>query len=99
MIKNTEPISMTESQKYLDKDRHSEIQGFINKFIKLKEKDAEKLREKLEGLDLLKVKKTHIAKIIDLLPEDKNDLNKIFTDIGLDDDESKKILDAIAEFR
>lgn len=99
MIKNSEPISMTESQKYLDKEAHSDMRGFIKKFVQLKEKDAEKLREKLEAMDMLKVKKTHIAKIIDLLPEDKTNLNKIFTDVSLTDDESKKLLDAIEEFR
>ena len=99
MIKNAEPISMTESQKYLDEEVHSDLRGFIKKFAQLKEKDAEKLREILEKLDLLKVKKSHIAKIIDLLPEDKTDLNKIFTDISLTDEESKKILDAISGFR
>ncbi len=98
MIKNNEPISMTESQKYLDKELHSEMRGFIKKFAKVKEKDAEKLRETLEKMDLLKMKQTHVAKIIDLLPEDKTDLNKIFTDVGLIDDEAKKILEAIKEF-
>ncbi len=99
MIKSNEPISMIEAQQYLDKDEHSELRGFIKKFVKLKEKDAEKLKESLEKLDLLKVKKIHIAKIMDLLPEDKENLNKIFTDVSLTDDEANKILNAIKEFR
>jgi DNA-directed RNA polymerase subunit F len=99
MIRSSKAISMTEAQKYLDKEKHSELIGFAKKFVRLSIEEAQKLNEKLENLDLLKVKDSHIAKIIDILPEDKTDLNKIFTDVSLTEDESTKILDAISEFR
>lgn len=101
MIKENTPLSMTESIEYLDarKSSDAELKGFIKKFVKLNSKQVEQLREKLEKLDLLKVKPSNIAKIIDFLPEDKENLNKIFTDVSLTEDESKKILDTIEEFR
>jgi len=101
MIKNSEPLSISEVEEYVSQDTesNSEILGFIKKFKKLSSKDAKELKKKLQELDLLKMKAEHIPKIIDLLPEDSGDLNKIFVDVSLDDEETKKILDAIKEFK
>ena len=41
----------------------------------------------------------HVSKIIDTLPESREELNKIFTEISLDEDEAKKILDVVEEYR
>jgi len=99
MIKNSEPLSMAESISYINKDEGSgaEVIGFIKKFTKLKPEKAAEMRGNLEKLDLIKMDKNHMTKIIDLLPKDGEELNKIFTDIGLDEDETKKILDAIKQ--
>ena len=99
MILNKTPISMAESKEYIDKDSGAETLTFIKKFVSLKPEEAKKLREKIQGLSLLKVKEERIAKIIDLLPETADDLNKIFIDMGLDEDETKKILETIKEFK
>jgi DNA-directed RNA polymerase subunit F len=101
MIKESTPLSMTESLKYIGKDRDSEtdVRNFMKKFVKIKPEKAKELRKKLEELDLIKMKPEYIVKIIDLMPEDKESLNKIFTDVGLDEDETKTILGAIEEFR
>jgi len=101
MITNTEPLSMAETLKYMEgeKDSEDEIKKFIKKFVKIKPEKAKELRKRLEALDLIKVKPEHIAKIIDLLPENQENLNKIFSDVSLDEDESKKILQTTEEFR
>lgn len=101
MIRYREPLSMTEALEFVEdkKDSEADIRKFIKKFMKLKPEDAKKMREKLATLGLLKLKQEYIAKIIDIMPENQENLNKIFTDVGLDEDESKKILDTIEEFR
>jgi DNA-directed RNA polymerase subunit F len=101
MIRYREPLSMTESVEYIEdeKDSEAEIKKFVKKFVKLKPEEAKKMREKLSSLELLKLKQEYISKIIDILPENFEDLNKIFTDVGLDEDEAKKVLDIIDEFR
>jgi len=99
MIKNNKPLSLTEASQYLDESNDSELIGFVKKFTKRDLKETLKLRKNLEDLDLLKIRADHIVKIIDLMPETQEDLNKIFVDIGLDEEESKKILDEIKEFR
>lgn len=97
-IEERQILSMSEIGEYLDRDTNSDLIGFMKKFEKTKIKNAKELREKLVGLDLMKMNEGHIAKLIDLLPEDKDELNKIFSDVGLDEDETNKILSAIKEF-
>lgn len=101
MIKNRTPISMAEAKEYLkgDEEHLSELKGFLNKFQGLDLKDSKKLQEELRGLEIMKIKEEHIMKIVDLLPETKEDVNKIFTDVGLDEDETTKILGKIKEFK
>jgi len=45
--------------------------------------------------NMLKLKREHVVKIVDLLPEDASDLNKIFTDVSLNEDETNNILKII----
>lgn len=100
MIKENTSLSMTEALEYIDdRESRTQLKGFIKKFAKLNPEQAKKLREKIQNLDLLKIKQEHISKIIDLLPENKENLNKIFTDVSLTEDESKQILDSIEEFK
>ena len=87
---------MAEAKEYT-KDK--EIIGFIKKFIKINPKDAKELRKNIEELGLIKVNSEQISKIIDLMPEDEESLNKIFVDINLDEDETKKILETIKKFK
>ncbi|MBI2043131.1 hypothetical protein HYT25_01965 [Candidatus Pacearchaeota archaeon] len=96
-IRNNEPLSMAEVTEYLDKD--SEAMKFIKKFTKTTGKEAKEFRKKLESLDLMKMKSEHISKIIDIVPENHEDLNKIFVGTSLDEDESKRIFDTIKEFK
>lgn len=101
MIKQNNSLSIAEALKYVDSKNESEakIKKFMENFKKLDIDEAKGLRKKLEVMELLKMKDSHISKIIDLVPEDKENLNKIFTDVSLTEDESKQILDAIEEFK
>jgi len=97
MINSNEPMSIPESGKYVEKG--SDFSTFVKKFTKLSPSEALEFREKLEKLDLMKLKTEYIVKIIDIMPENQEDLNKIFVGISLDEDESKKILDTVKEFK
>ncbi|MDP7520806.1 MAG: hypothetical protein QF567_01070 [Candidatus Pacearchaeota archaeon] len=98
MIKDMQPISMAESLEYIKKGETGAT-GFIKKFVKLNPKDASELKDKLNKLDLMKLKEEHIAKIIDIFPENAEDLNKIFVGVSLNEDETKKILETVKEFK
>ena len=101
MIKYREPLSMAESLEFIEdkKDSEDDVKKMIKKFVKLKPEEGKKLREKISSFKLIKLKQESISKIIDIMPENRDNLNKIFADISLDEEESKKILDAIEEFR
>jgi len=101
MIKNETPITMAEVAEYAkgNKDSENPIPKFIKEFAKLKAKDAREMTKKLEGLNLMKLKLEQIVKIVDLMPDNAEELNKIFIDMSLDEDETKKILETVKEFK
>jgi len=94
-------MSMAEATQYLHKDVEGEAEflKFVKGFIRIDSKKASELRKEIEGLELIKMREEHIVKIIDLLPENQENLNKIFNDVGLDEDESNKILETVKKFR
>ncbi len=103
MIKNTQPLNMSEVKKILGSlestEKTRQLESFIKKFSKIQLEKAEQLKKELTNLNLLKLKEEHIAKIIDLLPEEASDLSKIFTDVGLDEDETNKILEVVKKYK
>jgi len=101
MIKNNEPLNMAEVTEYLKKNEENktEVIGFIKKFSKIKIKEAKELKQEIENLEIIKIKPDYTVKIIDILPENAEDLNKIFIDVSLDEDETKKILETVKKFR
>ena len=103
MIKNMQPLDMSESKKILESleetDKIKQVDAFIKKFSKIKSDKSKKLKEELKNLELLKLKEEDIVKIIDLMPEDVLDLNKIFVDVALNEDETNKILEAIKKYK
>ena len=100
MIKNNKPLSMAETTEYAKKDEAGkEVVGFIKKFAKLKPAEAKRLRKKLQELDLIKLNEKHIVKLVDFLPDDSEEVNKVVVDSNLNEDEIKKILETIKEFK
>lgn len=91
---------MAESLEYLkDNETGKKMKDFIKKFNELTPEKAKELREKIEEMDLIKLRSEHVAKIIDLLPETKEDLNKICNDASLDEDEIQKTIQTVKEFK
>ena len=99
MILDRCPLNLNELQDILkdidDNEKKIEIEAYLKKFLKTKQDVAKKIKEELEGLDLLKLKREHVVKIVDLLPKDNSDLNKIFIDVSLTEDENNKILELV----
>ena len=99
MILDRTPINMNEVEEIVkdiaDSEKKQEMELFLKKFLKTKPGQAKKIKEELEKLDSIKIKREHVVKIVDLLPADTSDLNKIFTDVSLNQDENNKILEII----
>ena len=88
---------MAESSEYLEKGDDALV--FIKKFTKMKSGKAKELRKKLQDLKNIKINDKHISKVIDVLPEKSEEINKIFMDVALDEDETKKILEIVKEYK
>lgn len=108
MIKDKTPISLSEVKDTLsefpqieDNKRASAVLNYIKRFVKTKPDNSKELMKVLEELDLVKLKREHLAKIVDLMPEDAEDLKKIFVglDVTLDQDEINSILERIKQHK
>lgn len=69
-------------------------QESLNKFTSIKVKDAIKLKEELNQLNISRLKDRHIIKIIDIMPENIDALKLIFVgeNVTLKQDDLDKIL-------
>ena len=81
-----------------DLGKEKKIKQFIKKFTKLKPDKAKEMKEDLKKLDLIKLKDEHIVKIVDFMPEDAVDLNKVLPGVSLDQDEVSKILEVVKKY-
>ena len=106
-INKKEPISLGEIKALLGEKKENEnkrveqLREYINKFAKLDAENAKKLREELKALGIAKLDEEHIVKLVDLLPEDADDVRKVFygSTISLSQSEIQKILEVVAKYR
>jgi len=100
MIKEMKPLTLGEARDLIEtKGKSEEMKLYFKKFSKLKLKDVEGLKKELEALNNHKIREHHIAKIADFLPEDASDLNKIFTESSLDENEIKQVTDIVKKYK
>lgn len=95
MIKEMKALSLAEASEYTEGD----VKAFIKKFTKMTPKDAIKMHDEIEKMDNIKIRPEHIAKIIDLMPEDAQDLSKIFSDVSLDEKENAQLLEIVKKYK
>ncbi|MEM1577686.1 MAG: DNA-directed RNA polymerase subunit F [Candidatus Pacearchaeota archaeon] len=104
IIKKT-PLSIPELEEFIKdvKEENKKIESikeYIKKFAKLNFEDAKKLRQELKELNIPKLGEEQIVKIIDILPEDSDDLRKIFFGTStLNQDEIQKILEVVKKYK
>ena len=71
---------------------------YPSKFAKLTKDKAEKLADEVRALNNPKIKEENVIKIVDTLPEDSEDMNKIFTEVSLTEEEINVILNIIKQY-
>jgi len=93
------PITMAEVVSLAgDSEKAEEIKKFIKKFNKMDVKKAIGMKDELKALDLIKLKDEHIVKIVDFVPKDASELNKVIIEVSLDSDEVAKILEVTGKY-
>jgi DNA-directed RNA polymerase subunit F len=99
MIKEQNALTYSEVLELIgDGERAVKVKNFIKEYYKLKPADAKKLKEELNGLNLIKLREEHIVNIVNFLPQDASDIMKILPDNSLDQEEINKILDVIKKY-
>ncbi len=104
-----EPISMVELKTELSKIRRrdkelnfraNKTDEYVKQFVSIDAKKAQELQEKIESLDIPRLKDIHIKKIVDILPKKPEDL-KITLEaypITISAENQKKIVSVVSEF-
>ena len=98
MILSKKPLSLAEAKEYIkDLDENKPVVEYIKKFNKLTKAQATKLAEAIRALNNPKIREEQLVKILDFLPEDSEDVNKIFSDSGLNEEEVQAIVKLVKE--
>jgi DNA-directed RNA polymerase subunit F len=99
VIKEERPITLAEVYDSVgDNEKAEGVKKFLKTFIKIDGSKVKELKEELTSLDLIKLKDSHIVKIIDFMPEDTSELNKILVEVSLDEEEINKVLDVVKKY-
>lgn len=77
--------------------RGNKTKEYLDSFVQKTMKEVEELKKKIIELDIPRLKDKHIAKIIDIMPEDMDSLKSIFSGepITLKEEDLKRILGII----
>jgi len=98
MILSKKPLTIAEAKELAGTvDSEKPMYAYFKKFTKLSKHDAVKLCEELKALNNPKMKEEEIVKVADMLPEDAEDVNKIFVESGLNEEEIKAVLDIVSK--
>lgn len=79
-------------------DKHEEkkpIHEYLKTFTKLSAEKAAELEAQLRGLNNVKIKEEYVIKLVDILPRAAEDVQKIFHDVSLEEQEVTKILEIV----
>jgi|SRR3989344_888123 len=100
------PLSLVDLQEVLKKVKNRDkelnakslkVSEYISKFNKLNLKEKQDIEEKIKGLEINRLSDKHIAKIIDIYPEDSDSLKLILAgdNLTLKQEDIKKILECL----
>ncbi len=105
-VLNEAPLTMAELKEKLEdiKKRDKEISeraqktlDYLNKFSKLKDKEALKLKEDILKLNIPRLKEKQVIKIIDVMPNDIESLKLIFSadNVTIKQEDLQKMLELL----
>ncbi len=99
MILSKKPLTLAEAKEYAkDVTEDKPIHGYFKTFTKLSKDKAVKLKEEIMALNNAKIKEEEAVKVADVLPEDSEEVNKIFIETSLSEDEIKVVLDIVSKY-
>ena len=98
MIISKTPLTLAEVKEYTKDLDNPVIHDYLKSFAKISKADALKCSEEIKALNNPKIKEEIVMKIVDFLPKDSEDLNKIFLDVALSEEETNSILEIVKKY-
>ncbi len=99
MILKKEPLTFAEVQHIVkDIEEKQELKNYLKRFTQLSKEKALQLKEEIKKLNNLKIREENIVKIVDFLPRNAEELNKIFTEVNLAGAEINEILEIVKKY-
>mgnify|MGYP001611256417 CR=1 FL=1 len=99
MILTKTPISLARVREYAKNvDETKPIVSYLKNFCELSQSDAEKLVQEIRALNNPKISEELLVKIVAFLTRDSEDLNKIFLEISLSEEEVNAILALVKKY-
>lgn len=109
IVVEEKPITLSELKgeiekiKKRDKElnfRAVKVDEYLQTFEPISQAKAEELTKKLEKMDITRIKPEHIAKIVDMLPTNEQEVEMLFQGqaLSISKETAKKIADLVKEY-
>lgn len=98
MILSKKPKTLAEVKDIIKDIENKQLNDYLKSFSKLSIEKSEKLKSELTILNNLKVKEEDIIKLVDFIPKDKEEVNKILSESTLSEEETNEILSITAKY-
>lgn len=99
MILNKKALTLAEVKEYVPKsDEKRPIDEYLTKFGKLNKQKAHQLADDIRAINNPKIREEDVVKVVDFLPQDASDVNKIFNEVSLSEEEIAKILETVKKY-
>jgi DNA-directed RNA polymerase subunit F len=99
MILEKTPLTIAEVKELTkDIEEAQQLKDYIKAFSKLTKEKADSLTSEIRALNNIKIKESNIVKICDFLPKEAEELNKIFTEVSLSEEEIKSVLNVTTKY-
>lgn len=93
------PLTLAESKALIKNIEEKPILvEYFKSFSHLTADKAKECVKQLHALNSPKLNDAHIVKLVDVLPKDVEDVNKVCNDVGLTDEEAASILAITSKF-
>lgn len=99
IILNRNPVTLGEAKELANNlEGNESLSDYFKKFSKLSKADSLKLKAEILALNNMKIREEGAIKVADLIPETSEDVNKIFNDVNLNEEEVNSILSIVKKY-
>ncbi len=98
-VVSRKPLTLAEAKELIkDLEEKQVLHDYFKTFTTLSAHDAKECVQKLHALNSQKLNDAHIVKLVDVLPKDIEDVNKVCNDLSLTEEEASAVLAITTKF-